>query len=194
MWYQLELIFISSSISSCELCRHNKLKCDGQHPCSRCLRTERQCDYTDFQTASERGDAFQDVDIAQQTKEAQQYSAEKLRLLENIFFKLHPDIRTDDLSALRNYNSRDVDYTTSMDKAVTRHPHRNLTTSPRPEDVGLEALGRQEGIGRTPMPTATITVINQGKTRTSKTSKSSVLNIPLAKKADLKLTDVTLRF
>lgn len=172
LWLRVKvvLIFTSSWLSSCEICRHDKLKCDGQLPCSRCARSKRRCEYVHFQATPDRSDFPPRAQNAQQTQETQQYSAEKLRLLENIFANFHPNIRTDDLSALRDFSPGKVGHTETVGKAENEPLCRDLTTNDRPEGFGdgLEALERQDGMGRTPMPTATITVINQGKTRTSR--------------------------
>lgn len=98
----------------------------------------------------------------------QEHSVEKLRLLESIFAKLHPDVKTDDLTALRKYDPNNAGHPQSVRPVQTKSQPQELMTSPHPNEVGggLGDLGRHEDIGKTPMPTATITVINQGKTRT----------------------------
>lgn len=158
--------------NSCESCRQDKLECDGQSPCSRCSGTQRQCTYARREASPHASSGSQHIDPAQQ---AQQHIAEKLRLLEGLFAKLHPDIRIDDLDALREYGgSSSPAQPQAARSEETSHQHRR-TATPRPEvDDGPVDSGEDEHLGRTSMPTATINVINQGKTRTSKLREQSI--------------------
>lgn len=108
--------------------------------------------------------ASQNIDTV---RPAEQDIAEKLRLLESIFAKLHPDVSTDDLAALRNYDLNNGGHEPLVRTEETAPQFQALNSGSHPDEVGDELgdLGRHEGIGKTPMPTATITVINQGKTR-----------------------------
>ncbi|KAF3764021.1 hypothetical protein M406DRAFT_357322, partial [Cryphonectria parasitica EP155] len=147
---------------ACEPCRRDKLRCDGRSPCSRCSGNQRQCLYASSKISPDMNSESDRINSVQQ---AQQHSAEKLRLLESIFAKLHPDVRTDDLNALRNYGPTSPAHPECVTPEETRHQPLYLSTSSQPDvGDGLVDLGRHDALGRTPMPTATITVINQGKT------------------------------
>ncbi|KAJ4395806.1 hypothetical protein N0V93_000020 [Gnomoniopsis smithogilvyi] len=148
---------------ACEPCRRDKLKCNGQSPCSRCSKTQKECLYANVTPLPDGNMVPQRVETIQQEQE---HKAEKLRLLERIFAELHPNLRTDDLTALRNYGQSIAGQIQTVRPEETKTQPQDLIAAPQSEELG-EGLGdhrRHEGIGKTPMPTATITVINQGKT------------------------------
>lgn len=157
----------SGAQNSCDPCRRNKLKCDGLVPCGRCSGAQRPCGYAGSETTAKMTPGSKRSDG---TSEAQQELADRLRIFESIFAKLHPDVPSDDMDALRKYDS-------SHPSPKPEAPSSNATLgySNDADDTGEGDDGdgdaidprQREVLGTTPMPTASVTVVNQGKTRKS---------------------------
>lgn len=155
-------------IYSCEPCRRNKLKCDGLNPCGRCSRTQRLCGYSDNDSPSRLAPEPQSADHA---AEDQQNIAETLRMFEDMFSKLHPGVRVDYIETLQRK------YASSSPCPSYHLPREPEGIRPAPPSVDISSSHNQkqahdsidspqeEFLGTTPIPTASVTVFNQGKTR-----------------------------
>jgi hypothetical protein len=141
---------------ACEHCRKNKLKCNGETPCGRCTGSKRQCQYLEVRSPT----------VPWHPSTARD---ERLQILERIFAKLHPDIPIDS-NGLESFYSNSVG-TASTD---VYEPHSEPLATGDREDVDrddsddnhhLHPEPDNVGLGSTPAPAASMTVINQGKTR-----------------------------
>lgn len=159
--------------NSCDPCRRNKLKCDGLVPCGRCSGAQRSCGYAGGETTAKMTHGARRPDGA---SEAQQDLTERLRIFESIFAKLHPDVPSDDMDALRKYDSSQPSPkpTAPSASSTPRYNNDDNENGEKGGDDGDAIYPRQhEVLGTTPMPTASVTVVNQGKTRKSKAYKGT---------------------
>lgn len=150
---------------SCDSCRRHKLKCDGQTPCGRCAAARRLCHFA----SSEEQPLMSEPGPRALVHPSQQHDSEKLRLLEKIFAQLHPDIQLDDLDLLRNFKTQSTHNSQDANRPeMRRRPSPSEATARSEVDDFPANLDGGKQLGQTPVPAASVTVINQGQTRESK--------------------------
>lgn len=104
--------------------------------------------------------------------EEQQNMAEKLRIVQDILAKSHPDLQFDDMESLRKYASSNPHTPQQLNREGVRPKPLLVDIGPSYNEDDDDPVEPKQGefLGTTPIPTASVTVFNQGKTRKSRAS------------------------